>query len=370
MKTCRFSMKAYYNEIDEQASDWLCELMEAGAIMEGDIDTRSIVDVQPSDLAGYTRVHLFAGIGVWDYALQLAGFPQDLPVWTGSAPCQGFSVAGKKKGLNDERHLWPEMYRLISACRPELVFGEQVAAAGVIGSVTAHRRKDAGTAPAAWLDLVQDDLARAHYTLGACVATASGAGAPHIRQRLYWISHPVSAGRAERGPESGYGQATRSCETGGTANNTDAGCFGRRTSDAGLAGESSRQQPERLCDANGLVNNLSAGLEERHVQPSDRGPERSTIERTGGNASTFWDDAEWTYCQDGFYRPIEPMLEPLADGARRDLGFMRFEGQEEKGVIAPLIEKGKNRIMRLRGYGNAICAPLAAEFIKTCMEVL
>ena len=87
----------YYNENDPYAAQWLRNLMAAGHIPEGCVDTRSILDVQPEDLAVFTQCHFFAGIGGWPLALRLAGWPVDKPVWTGSCPCQPFSVAGKRK---------------------------------------------------------------------------------------------------------------------------------------------------------------------------------------------------------------------------------------------------------------------------------
>lgn len=57
-------MSAYYNEIDPFATAWLRELMKAGHIAPGEVDTRSIEDVVPSDLAGFRQCHFFAGIGV------------------------------------------------------------------------------------------------------------------------------------------------------------------------------------------------------------------------------------------------------------------------------------------------------------------
>lgn len=119
----------YYNEFDKKTAAWLRELINQGYLPKGDVDERSIVEVHGSDLTGYTQCHFFAGIGGWSYALQLAGWPADEPVWTGSCPCQPFSCAGKGKGTADERHLWPEFARLIAECKPPVVFGEQVASA-------------------------------------------------------------------------------------------------------------------------------------------------------------------------------------------------------------------------------------------------
>ena len=88
-------MAAYYNEIDPYAAQWLRNLIEAGQIAPGYVDERDIRDVSPSDLIGFTQHHFFAGVGVWSYALRLAGWPDDEPVMTGSPPCQPFSSAGR-----------------------------------------------------------------------------------------------------------------------------------------------------------------------------------------------------------------------------------------------------------------------------------
>ena len=90
-------MVAYYNEIDPFAAQWLRNLIDAGHIAPGVVDTRSVEDVTPNDLIGFNQCHFFAGIGGWPYALRLAGVAEDRPVWTGSPPCQPFSQAGQVK---------------------------------------------------------------------------------------------------------------------------------------------------------------------------------------------------------------------------------------------------------------------------------
>lgn len=167
------SAAAYYNEIDPFAAQWLRNLIAAGHIAPGEVDERSIEDVTPDDLRGFTQCHFFAGIGVWSHSLRLAGWPDDRPVWTGSCPCQPFSPAGKGDGFADERHLWPQFFHLISERRPQHVFGEQVAA---------------GNANV-WFDLVQADLEGVGYAFGLVPFTSAGVGAPHIRERAYWVAN-------------------------------------------------------------------------------------------------------------------------------------------------------------------------------------
>lgn len=170
------SAAAYYNEIDPFAAQWLRNLIAAGHIAPGEVDERSIEDVTPDDLRGFTQCHFFAGIGAWSHSLRLAGWPDDRPAWTGSCPCQPFSAAGKGDGFADERHLWPHFFHLISECRPQHVFGEQVAA---------------GNANS-WFDLVQADLEGLGYAFGLVPFTSAGIGAPHIRERAYWVANADS----------------------------------------------------------------------------------------------------------------------------------------------------------------------------------
>jgi len=89
---------AYYNEFDKKAAAWLRELIADGHIPPGDVDERSITDVRADELAGYTQLHFFAGIGGWPLAARIAGWPDDREIVTGSCPCQPFSVAGKGAG--------------------------------------------------------------------------------------------------------------------------------------------------------------------------------------------------------------------------------------------------------------------------------
>ena len=171
--------RAYYNEIDKFAAAWLRELTATGVIPDGDVDERSIWDVLPEDLRGYTQCHFFAGIGGWAYACRLAGIPDDQPIWTGSCPCQPFSAAGKGLGFADERHAWPAWWHLIEYWRPALIVGEQV---------------DKATA---WLDLVLSDLEGEGYTCRASDLPAGSVGAFHRRQRLWFVAE--SLGDTERG---------------------------------------------------------------------------------------------------------------------------------------------------------------------------
>lgn len=166
-------MSAYYNEIDPYAAQWLRNLIAAGHIPAGDVDERSIEEVSPDDVTGYRQAHFFAGIGGWGLAARLAGLDDGAEFWTGSCPCQPFSSAGKRGGESDERHLWPEFCRLIRERRPSIIFGEQVS----------------GKAGLGWLDGVFDDLEDGHYACAAADLPAASVGAPHVRQRIFWVAH-------------------------------------------------------------------------------------------------------------------------------------------------------------------------------------
>lgn len=322
----------YYNEFDPFAAQWLRELIADGLLPPGDVDDRSIVDVRGADLRGYVQCHFFAGIGGWPYALRLAGWSDNRPAWTGSCPCQPFSVAGKGEGTHDERHLWPEFRRLIRECRPEHVFGEQVG----------------GAAGELWLAGVQLDLEEDAYRFGAAGLCAAGVGAPHIRSRLYWLAHTEDTNRRagectaetgigtneERRWGSGSDGATR-----GLAHDDDDGPHRQGGLAAIAEGDGQDGRLHR-----GSARGLADALGERG-RGGDAGGEHAADVVPPG--AVGWARFSLIRCGDGKTRriPVEPSFFPLVDGS------------------AP------GRVGILRGAGNAIVAPLAAEFVAAWMDI-
>lgn len=293
---------AYYNEFDPGAAAWLRELIKAGHIAPGEVDERSIEDVQPADVMGFKQVHMFAGIGVWSYALRLANFSDDRECWTGSCPCQPFSAAGKGLGISDKRHLWPELYRLISECKPDLFFAEQVSS------------KDG----LSWLDNVLSQMEDSNYATGAFDLSAASFGAPHIRQRLWIVAQKLADPDFEQFDRSGIVRAA------GRIESTNRGSIDELADSDGRNTSSEREQCGRehrlLSESSGAIQNGSPGP-------------------TNG----FWGNADWLRCRDDKWRPVEPKSQPLAHGITGRVGL-------------------------LRGYGNAICAPVAQAFVEAFLE--
>jgi len=320
----------YYNEFDPKTAAWLRQLIKNGTIPDGHVDERSITDVSPSDLKGYVQCHFFAGIGGWSYALQLAGWSSDLPVWTGSCPCQPFSVAGKGRGTEDERHLWPVFAELIRECKPPAVFGEQVAS-------KAGRN---------WLAGVFADLETMGYRRAGTDLCAAGVGAPHIRQRLYWMAHSrhmrwrngsiSSQQKHDEVARCSGGMDDPKCE--GSQGLSFAGSVNTSDGINGRFGKSSEASSEV---SNRLVLSYCNGCEQGHSPATSAGYRDSTFSASG------WTDSKIILCRDEKTRriPTEPAFFPLANGIPA-------------------------RVVRLRGYGNAIVPQVAAEFIKASVEAI
>lgn len=288
----------YYNEHDPFAAAWLRELIHDKQLPPGEVDVRDIQDVRPVELAGYTQCHFFAGIGGWKLALMRAGWPDDRPVWTGSCPCQPFSAAGKRAGTADERHLWSSWFWLIQQCGPATVFGEQVASPDAL----------------VWLDIIQPDMEGAGYAVGVADMCAAGVGAPHIRQRLWFVADSdnnrrdtissvrVQDQQRDAEPRSAVGRVGNTVSTGLER----LGGYGDRTTGRTLA-------PGSIAEAGGAMR--------------------------PGPTNGLWRDADWLACRDGKWRPVEPGTSPLAHGV-------------------------PNRVGALRGYGNAINPEVGATFIR------
>jgi DNA (cytosine-5)-methyltransferase 1 len=333
----------FYNEHDPKAAAWLRELIKHGHIPAGIVDERSIKDITPSELTQFTQCHFFAGIGGWSLALRLAGWPEDRPVWTGSCPCQPFSTAGKGGGFADERHLWPAFHHLISQCQPPVVFGEQVAS------------KDG----LAWLDLVRADLEASGYAVGASDLCAASVGAPHIRQRLWWVADRIVTGLEGHGWHGDHGNQSGRIGANAAGSVAEGGDVDR------LAYTPSREEHQELhgpAEAQGgRCSDVSGGCGVVDgVADTDRSgsqPGGSTATSAGHGDSAlsdggdsrpsplhgFWENADWLHCRDGKWRPVESGTFPLAHGVSA-------------------------RVVRLRGYGNAIVPQVGAAFVQACLD--
>jgi DNA (cytosine-5)-methyltransferase 1 len=279
-------MSAYYNEIDAYAAQWLRNLINKDLIAQGDVDERSICDVASTDLKAYRQCHFFAGIGGWSYALRLAGWADDRPIWTGSCPCQPFSVAGKGAGTADPRHLWPHFHRLIAAVRPPVVMGEQVA----------------GQAGYGWLDGVCADLARESYASRGVDIPACSVDAPHIRQRLYWVALDELAHAND--PRLEGGERRRSAGAQGEPAGYAAECGGGDVAHAPVIGREERERQDGQQDA--------GGGSQGGVDPA--------------GAGSFWDDHVWLTGADGKSRRSKPGLSLLAHGIPNRVGRLRAYG--------------------------------------------
>ena len=168
----------------------------------------------------YTHIDLFSGIGGFSLAAESVGFKtilfceidefcqkvlkkhwpkipiikdiRDLDgtkfrgstLITGGFPCQPFSVAGQRRGKNDDRHLWPEMLRVIKEARPRWICGENVT--GIV-------RME--------LDQVLVDLENTGYSTQAIVIPACSKNAPHRRGRVWIIANSIDNNN-RRGPQS------------------------------------------------------------------------------------------------------------------------------------------------------------------------
>ncbi len=359
----------YYNEFDPNAAAWLRQLIADKQIPDGVVDDRSITEITPHDLQGFTQCHFFAGVGGWPLALNLAGVPEDRPLWTASLPCQPFSTAGKQDGTADDRHLWPVFERLVRECRPPTILGEQVS--------SKLARDD--WFPGVCMDLEALDYAVFGADLCAPCAGEIGEGrivrgdqnswerivigAPHIRQRLYWVANanrerragidsllwPEGAGRAGA---SEVLEATGCGTTGGVADASE----GRR----GQCDKGQWNIPIPDSDS------TTCG-DEHDGDVSDGGePGRQHQEQARPARAASWTDSIAIPCRDGKARRVpKSCIQPLVNGIPRGV-----VPSGDPGDPSCANATGEARVMRLKGYGNAIVPPLAALFIHPALEAI
>ena len=232
-----------------------------GLHMTGGFETAAFVEIDP-----YCRKVLnknFPGVPIYE---DIKEFDPDavglgrIDVITGGYPCQPFSYAGKRDGTADDRHLWPEVKRLVATVRPRW---------GVFENVSGHITMG--------LDEVLSDLEGEGYTATTCIIPACAVDAPHRRDRVWIVAHDD---RQQRGADQGKpdtrtdgrNNATRVCKAAPLA---DAS---RLQQGRGLEQRPERERtgqggepeplanPEVIPERPGLCEDVPAGLRGRETE--------------------------------------------------------------------------------------------------------
>lgn len=177
----------------------------------------------------------------------------------GGFPCQPFSVAGKQKGTEDERHLWPEMSRIIREVRPRWVLAENVPGLRTIAA-----------------DLVLEDLEGQGYTCWPLVVGADDVGAPHRRKRVWIIARRLGDPAVERcdgritgSPEIGWDLLESISGASGVADSRSSGWISREPNS-----HARQRDTSRSCS-------LADASRDAGGQPEDGGADRERARESG-----------------------------------------------------------------------------------------
>lgn len=161
----------------------------------------------------------------------------EIDVLSGGFPCQPFSVAGKRKGTEDNRYLWPEFRRAIREIYPRWVIGENVA--GIISMVqpgkeidmevssVEHEKGDKETLleQEFVIETICRDLECEGYTVQPIVIPACSVGAPHRRDRVWFIAHNNCFGLQEKRSQQPAAGDSRVCVSGAFSYSASNGQF-------------------------------------------------------------------------------------------------------------------------------------------------
>lgn len=256
-------------------------------------------------------------------ALPYDDMPQ-VDLIAGGYPCQPFSAAGKRRGAQDDRHLWPYCIEAVRRLRPAWALFENVAGHVSLG-----------------LDDVCADLEGEGYTIRPLLIPACAVGAPHRRARVFIVAHALGRGRDGIALQQGSGETGRRrppqpSPSGALAHTSGLGRGQRKP-------ESS--QPQRLADAHspgatspvGHPSGTRLPLPKQPGEPSPTECRSGSWSATGERGRAPWADCVWVQCRDGKLRAAPSGVRMLAHGI-------------------------PGRVGQIKGYGNAV-VPQVVEMI-------
>lgn len=350
-----------------------------------------------------THFSLFSGIGGLDLAAEWAGFTTvgqcewadyptkileknwpDVPRWrdirsltyenfreqtglgtvdiiSGGFPCQPFSVAGKQKGKDDDRYLWPEMLRVIRELAPSWVIGENVPGILRIAGKT-----------------VCEDLEREGYAVTVFNFEAAAVGASHRRERVFFVGERTTMENTSHSRCKQQGilsQQQRRAESFGTGKGCSEWASSSMPEDVADAIRRGRQQNRKRgsmdgisgAGANNTMPSTQSGADvavpcgERETERGNEGfQQTASLKGTGANnrrGAQEYVGGEWW--------PVESGLGMLANGLSYWLGeYLRVEPD------IPRVATGvKNRVDQLKCYGNAVVPQQAYPIFKAIAEI-
>jgi DNA (cytosine-5)-methyltransferase 1 len=294
-------------------------------------------------------------------------FRGHVDILTGGFPCQPYSTAGKRLGKDDERHLWPEMCRIILEVAPAYVVGENVR--GLLnwnGGVV--------------FDEVCADLEYLGYEVWTGILPAAGVGAPHRRDRIWWIAYHPDHYRTMRGSQKDASQGgaerlqerdavQRSDEPSGVRNVGDTNGTTQGTLETLCGGQD--DEPAGVCQRYASDTNCG-GLEgttqsrrdsidvERKGIPGDA-TDTSGTGLQGGQFIGAFEGGKWKQGEARFpasqlhqvgnweHFPTQPPVCGGDDGLPRELDGVTFS---------------KWRTESIKAYGNAIVPQLAFQLFR------